>query len=232
MSADTAKGLLVLFDLDGTLAATAPDIVRSINLVLVEAGLRPLDEADAAACVGSGEGAEIMIHRAFARSGRAVDEAEVRRLLARYFAVYFDNICHESALYAGCAEMLDGLIAAGHRLAVCTNKPTSHARALLERLGIADRFAAICGRDAFAAHKPDARHVTGTIEAAKAVGRAAVLVGDTEVDLAAARNAGIPLVLVRFGYSAKTVSTLGPDAEINHFSELSEVLEALTRAAA
>ena len=232
MSAERAKGLLVLFDLDGTLAATAPDIVRSINLVLVEAGLRPLDEADAAACVGSGEGAEILIRRAFARSGKAADDAEVRRLLARYFVVYLDNICHESALYDGCAETLDGLIAAGHRLAVCTNKPTRHARALLERLGIADSFAAICGRDAFAAHKPDARHVTGTIEAADAVGRAAVLVGDTEVDLAAARNAGIPLVLARFGYGAATASPLGPEAEINHFRELPGALEALTRAAA
>ena len=219
--------MLILLDLDGTLAATAPDIVRSINLLLAESGVARIDAGAAAKHVGSGAGAEMLIRGAFAHSGRDLPQAEVMRLLARYFEVYFDNLCVESRLYDGCVEALDRLAAAGHRLAVCTNKPTSHARALMEQLGVADRFAAICGRDLFAAHKPDARHVQGTVAEAGGPGDGVVLVGDSETDFAAARNAGIPLILARFGYGAEAVLKLGPDAVIGAFHELPAVIDSL-----
>jgi phosphoglycolate phosphatase len=222
-----AEDGLVLFDLDGTLAATAPDIAHAINLVLLENGLPSLPEGEAEGYVGSGAGAEFLIRRSFLRAGRDLAPAESKPLLARYFAVYLDNICLSSRLYEGCTEALDGLIAAGNRLAVCTNKPTAHSQALLERLGVADRFSAICGRDRFAAHKPDPRHVLGTIAQAGGAGRGAVLVGDSETDLEAARNAGIPLILVRFGYGADAAAQRGVDAEIGHFRELARALEAL-----
>lgn len=217
--------LLVLFDLDGTLAATAPDIVNAINLLLAESGVPPMAAEDAATHVGSGAGAETLIGGAFARAGRPLSPEESRHLLVRYFEIYLKNLCVQSTLYEGCTDALDHLIARGHRLAVCTNKPTRHARALLERLEVADRFAAICGRDLFEAHKPDPRHVDGTIERAGGRDRRAILVGDSETDVAAARNAGIPVVLVSFGYGAGRAAALSPEATIDHFRDLPGLLE-------
>lgn len=220
---------LVLFDLDGTLAATAPDIANAINLLLVEEGVPPIAETEAHAYVGSGTGAEHLIAHGFRLAGRSLSDEERAVLLARYFALYLDNLCIRSALYEGCATALDALIAEGHVLAVCTNKPTRHARGVLEQLQVADRFAAICGRDAFAAYKPDRRHIEGTVAAAGAGDRPVVLVGDSETDVMAAKAAGIPVVLVDFGYGAEKARALGPDAVVGHYGDLLGTIRGLIR---
>lgn len=214
---------IVVFDLDGTLAETAPDIMRVLNVILVREGLAALPLERARELVGAG--ARALIERGFKVSGRALDGETLERLFQDFLAIYAEDTASNSHLFDGVLDALDTLAGDGYALAVCTNKPILHTRLILDHFGIASRFAAVAGRDSFPFFKPDPRHLTLTIEAAKADPRRAVMIGDSRTDIATARSAGIPSICVPFGYSDAPIETLEPDFVIQHFDELPQAVE-------
>ncbi len=182
------------FDLDGTLTDSAPDIAAAVNRTLAARNLPPLSEPAVAAMVG--DGLQPLIDRAFAAVGATPDAAAG----ADYLADYESRVAEATRLYPGVETALDQLRADGWTLAVCTNKPEKAARLLLEALRIADRFAAIGGGDSFVAHKPDPRHLLGTIEAAGGTTARALMVGDHTNDVLAAKGCGVRTIFAGWGY--------------------------------
>jgi phosphoglycolate phosphatase len=213
---------LAVFDLDGTLADTAPDLGATLNAILRGEGLPAVPLAEARQMIG--HGAKAMIGRGLEAAGREVTPARLDELYRLFLVHYADHLCVETELYPGVLEALDRLEAQGFRFAVCTNKVEAHSVKLLQALGIADRFAAICGRDTFPYVKPDPRHLTLTIKRAGGSVSEAVMVGDTRTDIVTAQAAGVPVVAVTFGYTDVPVESLGPDRVIGHFDELPEAI--------
>lgn len=210
--------LTLVFDLDGTLVDSAPDLMGTLNAILAREGLAPLPAAKAAGLVGAG--ARALLERGFREAGQSLDTLRMDQLYRDFLDHYAEHLADESALFEGAGQALEILAAEGHILAVCTNKVTRHSVMLLHALGIAGRFQAICGRDAFAYFKPDARHLTLTIEAAGGDPTSAVMIGDSRTDVETARNAGLPSICVDFGYSDVPVADLLPTRVISHFREL------------
>ncbi len=215
----------VVFDLDGTLADTAADLIGTLNVIL-ERERAPAIAVDRARDV-VGAGARAMIQRGLALDGRTVSEERLGDLFRDFLDHYGENLAVRTRLFPGAEAALRRLAARGHRLAVCTNKVEAHSVALLEALGVAPLFGAICGRDSFPYAKPDARHLTGTIERAGGDPGHAVMVGDSRTDIDTARNAGLPVIGVTFGYTDVPVEHLGPDVVIDHFDRLDAAIAAL-----
>jgi phosphoglycolate phosphatase len=211
-------GATIAFDLDGTLVESAPDLVATLNVLLAREGLTPLPLAQARDMIG--QGARALIAKGFEASGAQLDEPRLSALFERFIAHYREHIADESQVFPGVTDALDTLEAAGAKLVVCTNKRTDLSVALLEALGVAHRFAAIVGPDAALAAKPDARHLLVAIEAAGGSPDRAVMVGDSVSDAGAARAAGVPLILVSFGYTPVPARDLGADVLIDHFEQL------------
>ncbi len=209
---------LVIFDLDGTLVDTGPDLVASLNHAISTIGLSAFDEADIVHLAG--RGARVMIERALELRGADRSEGSVARLLASFLAYYEANMPGLSRPYPGLIAALDRLGAAGMRLAVCTNKYEALARRLLASLAMDGRFAAITGGDTFEVRKPDGGHILGTIDLAGGLPAQTLMVGDSINDIAAAGNAGIPSVAVSFGYSDLPVETLGASRIIDSYDAL------------
>lgn len=213
---------LIVFDLDGTLVDTAPDLVASLNHVLDGLGRPPMALEAVRAEVG--RGARHLLGLGLAASGERSD-ALVEAGIGPFLAHYGANIARHSRPFPGAQAALDHLLAAGRRLAICTNKPEALARDLLQALGWDGRFAALLGADSRPWRKPDPRHLFDTIAAAG--GGHALFVGDSRTDSETAQAAGIPLILVRFGYSAEPVDTLGADALIDSFDALPAAILAI-----
>ena len=218
---------LVIFDLDGTLVDTAPDLCAALNHALVELGRPPVDADTVRHLVG--HGARALIERGLALSGDS-DADEVARGLPVFLAYYAAHIADGSQPFDGAEAALDALAAAGVTCAVCTNKPVGLANALLDALGWRGRFASVLGGDSLPVKKPDAAHVVATAAAAGQPLAGAVFVGDTAVDVAAARAAGVPVIVVGFGFADGPASALGADAAIGHFDDLIPALQRLGRA--
>jgi len=218
---------ILVFDLDGTLADTARDLIATLNVLMAREGLPPVAPEDARSLVGAG--ARALIERGFALNHVDLARARVEPLVQDFLAHYEAHIADESQLFPGALAALDRFSDAGFRLAVCTNKPERLARLLLEKLEAADRFAAICGRGTFAMHKPDPRTLLLTIEAAGGDPRRAVMVGDSKTDVDTAKNAGAPVVAVDFGYTDIPVAELAPDRVISHFDDLWDATNAILR---
>lgn len=219
------KDPILVFDLDGTLADTARDLIGTLNILLAEAGLPAVAPDDARHLVGAG--ARALIERGFALRGGPGEPPAIEPLVARFLTHYEAHIADETCLFPGVEAALDRFRAAGFRLAICTNKPEPLARLLLDRLGVADRFSAICGRGSFPVHKPDPEMLWRTIAVAAGDPGRAIMVGDSRTDIETARNAGIPVVAVDFGYTDTPVHALGPDRVISRFDELWDVAHAL-----
>ena len=213
---------IAVFDLDGTLAETAPDLGATLNVILGREGLPPLPPAEARTMIR--HGARAMIERGLDAAGREVTPDRLDDLYRHFLAHYAEHVCVETTLFPGVVEALDALEARGFRFAVCTNKVEAHSMKLLKALGIAHRFAAICGRDTFPYVKPDPRHLTLTIKKAGGTPSAAVMIGDSRTDIVTAQSAGIPVVAVTFGYTDVPVRSLRPDAVIERFDELTEAV--------
>jgi phosphoglycolate phosphatase len=217
----------IVFDLDGTLIDTAPDLAAATNHALSLVGLAPVTVSQLHAFIGHGSRA--MIDAGLRLHDVSVDEAELTRLHEAFLAFYADNLAIGSRPFEGVPELLDTLLGAGARLAVCTNKYEGLSKALLRQLGLEGRFRAIAGRDTFAVFKPAPGHLTGTV--AMAGGRAdrAVMVGDSEVDFATALAAKVPSIGVTFGYTPRPVRELAPalgvGAVIDHYREFLPALE-------
>ncbi|MGE8104294.1 HAD family hydrolase [Allorhizobium sp. NPDC080224] len=216
----------IVFDLDGTLIATAPDLVESLNHTIAARDLAPVGYEDLTHLVG--QGARVMIQRAFALRGAPLAEADVPALLDRFITHYEAGMPGKSLPYPGLIEALERLKAAGYILAVCTNKMERLALPLLERLQLTGYFATITGGDTFAFRKPDPAHILATVERAGGQAGKVLMIGDSINDIMAARNGNIPSIAVPFGYSDVAVEELGASHIISHFDELTvELVEQL-----
>ena len=214
----------VVFDLDGTLVDTGPDLTASLNHALADLGRAPVDPTTVRHLVS--HGALAMIERGLALSGGG-SEAETQRALTAFLQYYAANIATHSRPFDGVEAALDGLAAAGVQLAVCTNKRVALSRALIEALGWTGRFAANLGGDSLSVRKPDPAHVLATIAAAGGDPATSAFVGDSIVDVTAARAANIPVVAVSFGFADRPVAELGATAVIDHYDELLAALDGL-----
>jgi phosphoglycolate phosphatase len=215
----------IVYDLDGTLADTAEDLVATLNYLLGREGLAPLPVEGAGSLLGAG--ARVLIKRGFAASGRSLDPQEAEALFADYLTYYNAHIVVRTRLYPGVEKALAAFARAGWRQAVCTNKIEVSAKLLIAKLGIAERFAFICGQDTFGVAKPDAKPLLMTIAASGGASERAIMVGDSGTDIKTARAAGVPVIAVDFGYADVPVEELGPDRVISHFDELAGACESL-----
>lgn len=208
----------IIFDLDGTLADSARDLVATLNVVLALDGVPPVPFERARDLIGAG--ARPLIERGFAVHGRPLMEARLDELYTAFLDHYHANIANETVLFDGVVGALDRFAREGWLLGVCTNKIAAHSLTLLTALKVHDRFAAICGKDSFAFFKPDPRHLTATIVQAGGDPAHALMVGDSKTDIDTAKAAGVPVIAVSFGYTQVPVAELGPDIVIDHFDEL------------
>jgi phosphoglycolate phosphatase len=208
----------IVFDLDGTLADTAPDLVRALNLTMDLEGL-PRAKLDTVRLM-VGQGARVLIERAAALHGVSFSAARLDQLVEEFVGFYRADIASRSSLFPGALEALEALAPLGAKFAVCTNKRTDLSVQLLEALGAAHRFSAIVGADAVTQRKPHAEHYRAAVERAGGTVRRSVMVGDSAADVGAARAAGAPVIAVRFGYSDIGAEKLGADVLIDRFSEL------------
>jgi len=216
---------LLVFDLDGTLADTAGDLVNALNVVLAAENLPTVDLPTGRPFVGGG--AKALIRRGLAAAGVTASEARLDGMVEVFLAHYEAHIADETFLFDGLVDALDRFGSAGFAFAVCTNKVEHPAVLLLQALGVADRFEAICGKDTFPVSKPDGRALTLTIARAGGDPRRAVMIGDSRTDIDTARNAEVPVVGVTFGYTDQPIATYAPDRIIAHYDELWEAVESL-----
>ena len=212
-----------VFDLDGTLADTAADLIAAANAACALEGLPPLDPAAERAVAG--HGGRAMIRRAMALAGRPEDAGLVERLVPPFLAAYEARIAEETRLFPGAEAALDALAAAGWRLALCTNKPERLALLLLDALGARDRFGGIVGADTLPVRKPDPRPFSESVRRAGGHPGAAVMIGDTDTDRDTARNAGAPCVLMAYGYSGGAPERLAPYAVAPSLAALPAILD-------
>jgi phosphoglycolate phosphatase len=174
-----------------------------------------------------GDGARVMLRLGLEATGAAPGEAEIEQWFHVLLDYYGDHVADESFVFAGVLPALEALTSAGLKLAVCTNKPHALSNRLFEKLGMAHHFDAVLGGDSLAVRKPHGGHILGTLEAIGVPASRAVMIGDSANDLDAARNAGIPVVLVTFGYTTTPVQELDADALIDHFDQLLPALNQL-----
>jgi phosphoglycolate phosphatase len=170
-------------------------------------------------------GAKAMIERGLAVQGKRLTDGEIDRLFKRFIDHYVATISQESRPFPGLLAVLDHLEASGARLAVCTNKLAGMSHRLLDDLGMSRRFRFLAGRDTFPYCKPHPAHLLRTIEQAGGKPDRSVMVGDSDVDLATARAAGIPMIAVGFGYCDPPVASLAPDALVEHYDDFPAALQ-------
>jgi phosphoglycolate phosphatase len=216
----------VVFDLDGTLIDSAPDITSAVNRLLTVYGRPPISVAQVRGMVG--DGAPILLARAFAASGAPLDPDAAPEIYATFLDVYERQSASPDSIFPGVPETLDALLARGLRLGLCTNKPERVTIEVLDQLNLARFFGSVAGGDTLPVRKPDGGHVAWVVEKLGAGPDGAVMVGDNHNDIAAARGAGVPVIAVSYGYPHTPVAELGADAVIDHFSELPAALDALS----
>src|SRR3954452_24121845 len=208
----------VVFDLDGTLVDTAPDLISALNFVLQREGLPAVPMKSARNLIGAG--ARKLIERGLELDGRQAGHADIIRLTNDFIDYYAAHIADESRAFEGLEGALDDLGKLGYRFAVCTNKLEWLSKLLLEQLGLSSRFSAICGADTFGVSKPDPAILRQTIIRAGGDLTLAVMVGDAGPDIGVARRAGVPVIGVTFGYTDVPMAELKPDRLIGHMRDL------------
>lgn len=212
----------LIFDLDGTLIDSAPDVCASANRVLESMGRRTLTLAETKGLIG--QGGRVLMDKALKLTGRPGTPDEIERALEGFLVTYAGNPAEHTTVYPGVVDALDAFGAVGIRLGICTNKPTRTTGAVMAALGLEHHFDVVSCGDAVEHRKPDGRHVLGVVEALAATPNTAAMIGDSENDIAAARDAGVRSVAVSFGYAHAAPAELGADAVIDRFDELPAAL--------
>jgi phosphoglycolate phosphatase len=207
---------LFVFDLDGTLVDSVPDLMAAVNRSLATHRAPPLPRDAIAPMMG--DGARTLMERGFAARGLTPTAAEVEAYLADYLA----HVAVETRFYPGVPEGLRRLASEGWGLAVCTNKPAAPTRALLAALGAEDWFAAVGAGDSFGAKKPDPAHLLGTVAAAGGTPARAIMMGDHANDIRAAQGAGMPGIFAAWGYGAPQMAA-GAAALAQNFAEAAQI---------
>jgi phosphoglycolate phosphatase len=218
--------LTIVFDLDGTLIDTAPDLIDTLNLIFAQENLPIIPYTTARNMIGGG--AKVMIERALTDAGRAYSRKEIEHLNRAFVVHYAEHIADRSRPFPKVEATLEGLAADGHRLAVCTNKLEWLSVRLLQTLKLAQHFAAICGQDTFGVQKPDPEIFWRTVLRAGGNPARAIMIGDSRTDIATARAAKVPVIAVDFGYSDVPVETLDPDRVVDSYAELPAAIVELT----
>ena len=221
----------VVFDLDGTLADTSGDLIAAAN-----ACFRDMGEGDVlvhAEDAGTAlRGGRAMLTLGMQKLGRADDAATIDRYYPMLLEAYGRDIDTHTIMYTGAMEAVAALKAAGYRVAICTNKPEALAELLLTRLGVRDAFGAMLGADSLDVRKPDPEHLFEPARRAGGDPAQCVLIGDSDTDRKTAKAAGVPCVLVTFGPSGEDMAALEPEALLDDFADLPEVIERLIGKAA
>jgi len=218
----------IVFDLDGTLVDSAPDLAGAMNAVLRAHGRREVPAEKVRSMVG--HGARALMARGFAETGAPADDALLDRLYDEFLEYYLAHIADESVLFPGVREVTEALRQKGARLAVCTNKPEKAAIDLLDALEFSAPFDALVGGDTLAVRKPDAEAFRETLRRMQARERdRGVMVGDSETDVLTGRAAGVPVIGVTFGYTPQPIATFSPDVIIDHFADFPQALAAILR---
>lgn len=211
----------VLFDLDGTLIHSLPDLVAAVNRLLATEGRGPLDDDAVKSMVGDGAGT--LVGRAFAASG-GLPGPDVAPYQERFLADYEPRSAENTVPWPGVVEALEALRAAGLQLAVCTNKPSRATAEVLDKLNLSRFFHLVVGADDTPAIKPDPAHILCILERLGVPAAAAVMVGDSANDILSARRAGVRSIALSFGYCHGPVEELGADRIVDGFDELSRLL--------
>jgi phosphoglycolate phosphatase len=207
---------LLIFDLDGTLIDSVGDLCAALNALLAELGREPLAQDEVRPMIGDGVG--VLVERGLAaRPGAPVDHGAA---VARFLEIYRADPARFTILYPDVADTLDRLAQAGFRLALCTNKPEAITRVVIDALGLDGYFRRIVGGDTLPWRKPDPRGLTKILEDEGTAPAQAWFVGDSEVDAAAAAAAGVPFVLMTYGYHRNPVETIACIAALDRFAAL------------
>jgi len=212
----------VVFDLDGTLVDTAPDLMAATNHVLALLKRRPITMPEVRAFVG--RGARKLIERGVAATGEAIDEASLTYYHAEFLRHYEGHTADRSEIFPGAVALLERLEKSGIKAGVCTNKPEGLSRLLLDTLDLSRFLGAVVGPDTIGIGKPDAAPYLETVKRLGVAPQHSILVGDSEIDILTARAAGVPIVAVSFGYTAKPIIEYGPDHLVSHFDEIWDIL--------
>jgi len=221
---ETATPALI-FDLDGTLVDTAPDLLAATNAVLAAERRPGVDPESLRHMVG--HGARALIRQAFAATGLPVPDDDLPRLVDSFIAQYRRNIAGASRPFPGVPETLAALKAEGARLGVLTNKPQELTDLLLPVVGLDRFFGAVLGAGRLSFNKPDARTFEAVVKELGGRGAGAVMIGDSATDVATARNAGVEVILVGYGYTPEPARTLGADAVVEDFREIPVLIRRL-----
>jgi phosphoglycolate phosphatase len=217
--------LTLVFDLDGTLVDTAPDLIATLNYTLSRHGLPEVPYEAARPMIGGG--ARGLIEQALVLEGRDCSRPEVDRLYDAFVAHYSDHIAVHSRPFPEVEAVLARIAAEGHVLAVCTNKLEWLSKRLLDALDLTGRFAAICGQDTFGVPKPDPEIFRRTVMRAGGEPDRAIMIGDSVTDIRTARAAAVPVIAVDFGYTDQPIETFAPDRVISSFGQLPAAIHAL-----
>lgn len=212
----------VIFDLDGTLADTSADLISAANACFRDLGLGDVLDPHRDK-VTAFHGGRAMLRAGLARTG-ALDAGEVERQYPRLLDYYAGALCVQTHLYPGAMEAVERLKADGYAVGICTNKPEGLAQALLVELGVRSAFGALIGADTLPVRKPDPEPLRETVRRLGRDPARTCLIGDTDTDRMTARAAGVPSVLVTFSATGRAVHELEPEATIDHFDELSDVI--------
>lgn len=215
----------IVFDLDGTLVDTAPDLLRALNDTLDIEGLAHPKMAEMRPLIG--HGARVLVERASALKGVSFTSERLDQLTAAFIDFYKRDIAARSRPFPGVVDTLTKLKEAGALLCVCTNKRSELSVQLLEALGLASHFAAIIGADSVAHRKPHPDHYRQTVLRAGGMVMHSVMIGDSASDVGAAKAASAPVAIARFGYSDVPVERLGADVLFSHFNEVPRIVRAL-----
>jgi len=212
----------VIFDLDGTLVHTAPDLLRATNHVLTGQGRRAVELDDIIETVSFG--AKEMIKRGFELTGDPIDLPQLEVLFLRFIDFYIANIAVDSKPFDGCLDLLEKCQARGMKLGVCTNKMETLAVKLLAELDMLKYFSAIIGQDTINIPKPDPAPYREAVSRVGGNIHKSIMVGDSKVDIQTAKAANVPVIALTFGYSYKPVETLGADYVVGHYNEMAKIL--------
>jgi phosphoglycolate phosphatase len=215
----------IVFDLDGTLVDTAPDLINALNFILDREGLSQVPLRSARNMIGAG--ARRLLERGLELEGRSLDSMDMTRLTSDFINHYAEHIADFSRPFEGLESALDDLETRGYRFAVCTNKLEWLSKLLLDRLGLSPRFSAICGADTFGVAKPDPAILRQTVARAGGELSSTIMVGDAGPDVGVARRAGVPVIGVEFGYTDVPIAELKPDLVIGHMNELPAAVASL-----
>lgn len=218
-------GVTIAFDLDGTLVDSAPDLIGTLNRMLAIEGYAPVPVSSARHLVG--HGAKALLRHGFAEAGAVWDEENDPALFDRFIDDYVAHIADETRPFDGVIETLDDLSARGAVLCVATNKRTDLSEILIAALDMTRHFAVVAGPDKVSARKPDGAHVTEAVRLAGGDPARAIMVGDASTDTGTARNAGVPCVVVSFGYCDVPLEQIGGDMTIDRFSDLPAAIDVL-----